>query len=174
MKKRLIAPLLLALATACERPPVTVTSEDPNSKVETHVNSQDDDGQLFRAISVYEPKSGNDPVKPFAYDVNVEIDGQNGKTLDLLLSSYYPAVWKLTGPGVADLNKVVVISHHKSYVIGVKPGQIINRSADGARLRAGSTSFGAAAEMVGYASDILDQRLDSFTGAYNAQGFHIH
>lgn len=148
-------------------PGVTTYQNPTPSAIETHV------------IGVYETDSSHS----FGYHPTgtgrIEIKGDVTYPINLVLSSYEPTNWVLSGDGLGSVASVLVNGYHDSFVTGVDASKVINRTGLGQYLAAcayrwpgdsgGCNTLGLIAGVEAY----YGAAVTSFTGIYNGKGFAV-
>ena len=119
-------------------------------------------------IGVYESVNGGGTA-------TVDIGDQFGRDTVLVLSSYEPTQWNLTGDGVDDLSRVLLYGYNEQTATGVNQGLVSEFSYEGSvRNYQGYTfNFPGDGEVVSHFQSETGLNVDAFAGTYAATQFSI-
>lgn len=147
--------------------PITSYQSAGSTSIETHV------------IGVYETDSGHSGgYHPVGLGF-VEIKGDVKQPINLVLSSYEPTNWVLSGDGVSSIASVMVNGYHDSFVTGIDASKVIDRSGLGHYLSAcayrwphDNQGCNTTALISGVEAH-YGTPMTSFTGIYHGKGFVV-
>ena len=192
---RLFAVAGLALLTAsCQFPDAHWVEVGPRERGEYRIDRYEPgspEGPVLHAIGIYEGSSDHDSTHSPRATVTITIEDQGPQAVYLALSSYEPVKWHLSSSGASAVKGVYLGGYNAHTVTGGASNLLIidetlktprtytssnseriacaitYRSPDGGGCEAGTG-------LTDRASALLNVKLTSFTGVYNAQSFTIH
>lgn len=168
-----------ALSAAAQATSVTVTDRGDYGYPISSYQNAGSTGVETHVIGVYETDgshSGNN--YPLAYG-HVEIKGDLKQPINLVLSSYTPTSWILSGEGLGSIASVMVNGYHESSVAGIDASKVIDRAGFGQYISACGYEWPDDDQGCNTPSLIAGVQahygtpVTSFTGSYHARGFVI-
>lgn len=194
---------LLALAGCGADGPMEITETEEDSWLGQRVSSLSDgpDATIY-AIGIYEGGSNHLAGSHPTETVSITIAEGEGEPIQLALSSYEPVEWVLRGEGAKRVNRVYLDGYYRQSIKGHSGARVTNLSGRTERnagtlgddwgydsaARSGANSISCAytyptpsgggceggADFVANAEALLDAKVRSFAGIYNAQAFVIY
>lgn len=141
----------------------------------------------FFVVGIYEPnnehgweidENGNYIFVRERGNGTVYIEEQSSDSVVLALGSYEPTDWEIKGPGADNVSQVILFGYHSATISGQAPDAIISNKTYEADTSDYINSFYSwdnnnRDSIVSELEAISGTSLTSFSGAYNAESFHV-
>jgi len=160
------------IATAAYAVPITIN--DPSYSTSYYESATVNNDYSLYMIGVYETRSDHS----FGYHptgtANIEIGDQFGKATTLVLSSYEPTNWNITGLGVGDITDIILYGYHDQSVSGfLTSTSVTEYTSHGEGSYEGYTyQFPGDGRVVNHLAS-QNLAVSSFAGSYRATDFNI-
>ena len=111
------------MATAAYAVPITIN--DPSYSTSYYESATVNNDYSLYMIGVYETASDRGFREHPTGTANIDIGDQFGKNTILVLSSYEPTQWNITGNGVNDITNIFLYGYHDQSVTGFTPSTLV-------------------------------------------------
>ncbi|MBU6953181.1 PEP-CTERM sorting domain-containing protein [Hahella sp. HN01] len=172
VKKLVFSLSSVFFVTAAHAVPITIN--DPSYSTSYYESSEVNNDYSLYFIGVYETRRDHSFDYHPTGNANVEIGDQHGKSTTLVLSSYEPTHWNISGLGVTDITDIILYGYHDQSISGFLPSTTVSEySYEGEGSYQGFTyRYPGDGRVVKHlASQGLT--VSSFAGSYRATDFSI-
>lgn len=165
---------LITLVITSSSSAFSISIDDPTYSTSFYDSPSVNKDYSLYMIGVYETRSDHSGGYHPTGTANIEIGEQFGKDTILVLSSYEPTQWNITGLGVDDLTNIILYGYHDQSVIGLLASTVVTEySYHGEKNYQGMTyTFPGNSQVINH---LAAQNLvvSSFAGSYRATSFSI-
>ncbi len=171
MKPQLFAIMALLLTTSNINA-ASISIADPSGPVSYH-ESTPDSNTIIYGIGVYETSIGRGFREHPIGTANIHIESQGSNQSVLVLSSYEPTNWNITGTGISSISSIYLFGYHdQSVTISNSSIDIFEFSYLGEGDYQGITYEWNTPEINTF-ENIIGDNIDVFAGTYHATNFTI-
>lgn len=171
MKNKLIGSIILA-CTVAYSPTARITINDPTYNNSFYESNPPGDTIVY-AIGVYETRRDHSYEYHPIGNATIKIQDQGDKKTILILSSYEPTNWNISGAGSKSVKSIYLFGYHDQSVTIDNPlSNVYEYSYEGTQNYVGSAHslFDPAIERF---ESLVGDDIDAFAGSYRATDFTI-
>lgn len=164
---------LISLAISSSSFAFSISIDDPTYSTSFYDSPSVNNDYSLYMIGVYETRSDHSSNYHPTGTAEIEIGDQFGKDTILVLSSYEPTKWNITGLGVDDITNVILYGYHDQSIFGLLASTLVTEySYDGGNYRGMTYEFAGDGQVVNHlaAQDLV---VSSFAGSYRGTSFRI-